>query len=515
MFKSVFIVGFYTLISRILGFVRDIFIASYLGSTIVADAFFVAFRIPNYFRRIFAEGAFSAAFIPVFTGLINKPKNNREIMQFIEHTMSLLFFALICISIFFYFAMPLVIAILAPGFVDNKEVYDLTIHFGKIVFPYLLFIALVAQFSSITNSYNRFAFGAFAPALLNISFIGSLLFFTPFVSTPGHALSYGVLIGGAAQFAIMYYAIYKLQITPFIVLPKFDSNIKKFLKLFFPGILGAGAIQLNIIIGTIIASFLPTGAISHLYYADRITQLPLAIFGTALGVALLPRLSKYIQQGENDSKIFYTLNRSVEFSILISFPAVVGLFIFAEPIINILFEHGAFTSVDTYYTSLALVFFSTGLPAYILIKIFNPIFFSREDTKTPLYITIVCLIVNVIISLLLIKYYREIGIAIATSISSWLNALILYVVLRTKKQISIDNRCKKNIIKITCAAIFMLLICFLLRNATIAELMDSSFLVKVVYLMLNILIAIVVFTVLVFMLKIYSVQNIKHFLRKE
>ena len=178
--------------------------------------------------------------------------------------------------------MPYVIAILAPGFVKNRETYELAIHFGKIVFPYLLFIALVAQFSSITNTYNRFAFGAFAPALLNISFIGSLIFFTPYVASPGHALSYGVLIGGVMQFLLMYYAIYKLQITPILVLPKIDDNVKKFFRLLLPGMLGAGAIQLNVIVGTIIASFLPTGAISHLYYADRINQLPLSPFWNCL-----------------------------------------------------------------------------------------------------------------------------------------------------------------------------------------------------------------------------------------
>ena len=218
LFKSVFTVSFYTLISRILGFIRDIFIASYLGSTLIADAFFVAFRIPNYFRRVFAEGAFSAAFIPVLLGIKNKSKNDKEIITFVEHTMSLLFFVIIIITVLFYFFMPFVIAILAPGFVKNKETYELAIHFGKIIFPYLLFIALVAQFSSITNTYNRFAFGAFAPAILNISFIGSLIFFTPYVLSPGHALSYGVLIGGVMQFLLMYYAIYKLQITPFLVI---------------------------------------------------------------------------------------------------------------------------------------------------------------------------------------------------------------------------------------------------------------------------------------------------------
>ena len=241
--------------SRILGFIRDMFIASYLGSTFIADAFFVAFRIPNYFRRIFAEGAFSAAFIPIYSGIINNPKNQKETINFIENTMSLLFFSLIVILIIFHFFMPYIIFFLAPGLIGNQDAYELATHFGKIIFPYLLFIALVAQFSSITNAYNKFAFGAFAPSLLNISLIGSLLFFSPYLSTPGHSLSYGVILGGIFQFILMYYALTKLNIRPFFVLPKINANIKKFLKLFFPGILSSGAIQLNIIVGTIIASF--------------------------------------------------------------------------------------------------------------------------------------------------------------------------------------------------------------------------------------------------------------------
>lgn len=514
MFKSVFTVGFYTLISRILGFIRDIFIASYLGSTIIADAFFVAFRIPNYFRRVFAEGAFSAAFIPVFSGLTSRPKNNKEAIVFVEHTMSLLFFAIIVISILFYFTMPYIITALAPGFVNNPHVFELAVHFGKIVFPYLLFIALVAQFCSITNTYNRFALCAFAPSLLNIAFIGSLLFFTPYVATAGHALSYGVLLGGVAQFILMYYAIYKLQITPVLVFPRIDDNIRKFLKLFFPGIMGAAAIQLNIIAGTIIASFLPSGAISHLYYADRINQLPLAIFGIALGVALLPTLSSYIKKGASVDKINSIQNRSIEFSLLISFPAAVGLYLLAEPIISILFERGAFLSVDTYYSSRVLSLFSLGLPAYILIKVLNPSFFAREDTKTPFYIALGCVVLNIILSLLLIGSFREMGIALATAFSSWANVLILYIVLKRRDHVAPDRRLKTNFIKILCATIAMFFGTLLFRNIFLTEFMSSNSLINAFLLLGNIFFALILFASMVFMLKIYSIDEIREHLKK-
>tara|TARA_Y100000590_G_scaffold140932_1_gene161727 strand:+ start:295 stop:1839 length:1545 start_codon:yes stop_codon:yes gene_type:complete len=513
LFKSVFTVGFYTLISRILGFIRDIFIASYLGSTLVADAFFVAFRIPNYFRRVFAEGAFSAAFIPVLSGIKNKSKNDKDIISFVELTMSLLFFVIIAITILFYFIMPYVIAVLAPGFLKNKETYDLAVHFGKIIFPYLLFIALVAQFSSITNTYNRFAFGAFAPALLNISFIGSLMFLTPYVVSSGHALSYGVLIGGVMQLLLMYYAIYKLQITPILVLPKIDDNVKKFLRLLLPGILGAGAIQLNIIVGTIIASFLPTGAISHLYYADRINQLPLALFGIALGIALLPTLSKYIKQGAGEEKINNVQNRSMEFSLLISLPSAAGLFILSEPIIRILFERGSFSSVDTYYSSQVLSLFALGLPAYILIKVLNPSFFAREDTKTPFYITLICVALNVLLSLLLIGSMREMGIALATAISSWVNALILYTLLKKKWQLSLDIRLKTNFIKILIATFLTFFGILLFRNLFLTDISNSSTSINALLLLLNILFALIIFASMVFVLKIYSKGEIKENLK--
>ena len=509
MFKSVLTVSFYTLISRILGFIRDIFIASYLGSTFIADAFFVAFRIPNYFRRVFAEGAFSAAFIPVFSGLVNKPKNNKEAQVFVEQTMSLIFIIIILISIIFHFLMPYVIMILAPGFIDNIETYNLAVDFGKIIFPYLLFISLVAQFSSITNTYNRFALGAFSPALLNISFICSLLFFTPYVTTAGHAMSYGVLIGGLAQFILMYYAIYKLQIKPFLVFPKIDNNIRKFFKLFVPGVLGAGAIQLNIITGTIIASFLPTGAISHLYYADRINQLPLAIFGIALGVALLPTLSNYIKNDVSADKINNLQNRSIEFSLLISFPCVIGLYILSEPIISILFERGAFTSIDTYYSSKVLSVFVLGLPAYILIKVFNPSFFAREDTKTPFYVTMVCVGLNIIISLLLISKYREIGIAIATSISAWINVLILYFILSKRGHLILDKKLRINFYKIIISSTIMGIATLIFYNLFFDQSLLNNSLINVIMLLLAIVFSIIIFASLVFMLKIYTLEELK------
>ena len=462
LFRSFFTVSFYTFLSRVLGFIRDILIARYIGSTVIDDAFFVAFRIPNFFRRVLAEGAYSAALIPVFSGVVLNPKDEREASDFVENTTSMLLFATVVLTIIFFFGMPYIIQVLAPGFTDNKEAYELAVHFGKIIFPYIIFISLAAHFASINNVHEHFAAGAFAPAILNISFILSLFFLTPFVTTAGHALSYGVLIGGVLQFLYLYRAVLNFY-RPRIILPVLNEKLKKFFKLFLPGVVGSGVIQLNIVIGTIIASFLPVGAISHIYYADRLNQLPLAIFGIALGIVLLPSLSKAIKQSDQETTNNIQ-NRSIEFSLLISLPSAIGLFILAEPIIHILFERGAFIAEDTFYTAKVLSYFALGLPAYIIIKVLVSCFFAREDTKTPLYISIVSVITNVVLSLLLIGSMREMGIAVATAISAWGNALLLYLFLSIRNHMKFDDLLVRNSIKIFLSSSLLFLGIYLLNR---------------------------------------------------
>jgi len=247
LFRSFFTVSFYTLLSRILGFVRDILIARFLGSTVTADAFFVAFRIPNFFRRVLAEGAYSAALVPVFSGIVIDSKDDHEAADFVENTMSLLLVVTVGLTIIFFFGMPYIIQILAPGFPVNSEAFDLAVYFGKIIFPYLIFISLAAHFTSILNVHERFAAGAFAPAILNISFILSLYIITPYVSSAGHALSIGVLIGGIGQFLFLYRSTLSFY-KPKLKFPELNEKLRKFFRLFIPGVIGSGVIQLNIII---------------------------------------------------------------------------------------------------------------------------------------------------------------------------------------------------------------------------------------------------------------------------
>ena len=512
LFRSFFTVSFYTLLSRILGFVRDILIARFLGSTVTADAFFVAFRIPNFFRRVLAEGAYSAALVPVFSGIVIDSKDDHEAADFVENTMSLLLFVTVGLTIIFFFGMPYIIQILAPGFPVNSEAFDLAVYFGKIIFPYLIFISLAAHFTSILNVHERFAAGAFAPAILNISFILSLYIITPYVSSAGHALSIGVLIGGIGQFLFLYRStlyFYK----PKLKFPELNQRLRKFFRLFIPGVIGSGVIQLNIIIGTIIASFLPIGAISHLYYADRLNQLPLAIFGIALGVVLLPGLSKAIKS-DNNEMTKKLQNRSLEFALLISIPSAIGLYILSLPIVHILFERGAFTKEDTLYTSNVLGYFALGLPAYVLIKVLIVCFFAREDTKTPLYISIVSVITNIVLSLVLISTMREMGIALATAISAWVNALLLFIILTSKKSLDLDGQFLTNILKLLLSLIILVFIIRYLEIFFFAQLYSVDILNNIFYLVLTIIITAAIYGIIIFILKIITITDIKNYLKK-
>tara|TARA_B100000700_G_scaffold264991_1_gene303060 strand:- start:657 stop:2216 length:1560 start_codon:yes stop_codon:yes gene_type:complete len=512
LFRSFFTVSSLTLLSRILGFIRDVFIAKFLGSTVIADAFFVAFRLPGFFRRVLAEGAYSAALIPVFSGIVIDSKNDHEAADFVENTMSFLLIVSVILTIICFFGMPFIIQILAPGFTSNPIAFDLAVHFGKIIFPYIIFISLVEHFTSILNVHDRFARGTLTSSILNISFILSLFLLTPQLPSAGHALSYAVLIGGLFQFILMYHGILGFY-RPRIKWPEIDKRMRKFFSLFLPGVVGSGVVQLNIIIGTVIASLLPVGAISHIYYADRINQLPLAIFGIAIGIVLLPSLSRAIKKNKQD-EILSIQNKSIEFCFLISFPAAVGLYFLSKPIITILFERGEFLSNDTFYTSSVLSLFALGLPAYILIKVLVTCFFAREDTKTPLKISIVAVAINIILSLILIQSMREMGIAIATSISAWVNMLLLYFVLKLRNKLILDKVFFSQAIKIIISSILMGVVCFYLNDLYFSDVNTLNTVRNTFNLLLVILVCKIIYIVMIFMLKVITIDELKKYIRK-
>lgn len=449
-------VGMMTLISRILGFFRDILIAFVLGTGLVADAFFVAFRFPNLFRRLFGEGAFNAAFIPLFAKKL-EGDGQTEAESFARNIASLLIFALLLTTAIAEIAMPWLIYIIAPGFSETPEKLDLAILLTRITFPYLACMSLVALLSGMLNALGKFAAAAAVPILLNIILISamSLAIYLELNQSnqAGILLSWGVAFAGLAQLFLLAYFILKegYSLTP--TRPKLTKDAKKFLKLSVPGIFAGGITQINIMIGTIIAS-MQASAVSYLYYADRLYQLPLGIVGIAIGVVLLPELSKKLRAGDKTA-VMQTQNRSLEFSALLTLPAAVALFIIPDPLIKVLFERGAFDATATSATATALSAFAIGLPSFVLIKVFSPGFFANEDTKTPMIYAAISMIINVVLSLILFPYLKHVGIAIATSIAGWANALLLGYTLNRRGLLAFDQQLQTRLPRIALASAAM------------------------------------------------------------
>jgi putative peptidoglycan lipid II flippase len=452
--KSVATVGGFTMISRVLGFVRDILMASVLGAGPVADAFFVAFRIPNMFRRLVAEGAFSAAFIPLFARKLES-EGKEAALEFAGHALSILTGFLLIFSALFMIFMPFMMLLLAPGFTPDGVRFDLAVDFTRITFPYLLAMAVVALLGGILNAFYKFAAMAAAPILLNIILIGGLLIgIGRTEANVGMILAIGVALAGVAQVIFLGVACRKAGIGIKLLRPVFNDDIKRLFSLMLPGALGAGVMQINILVGTIIASFLATGSISYLYYADRVYQLPLGVIGIAVGTALLPMLSRQLRAGE-DKTAMNSMNRAMELSMLLTLPAAAALIVIPEEITSVLFQHGEFTTEASHATATALFAFATGLPAYVLVKILAPGFFAREDTTTPVIVGILAMILNVVLSLILIQYMAHVGIALATSLSSWFNVVLLFAILRRRGHYAADARLLRRLAGMIAASAIM------------------------------------------------------------
>lgn len=421
--RAVVTVGGFTMASRVLGFIRDVLIAAVLGAGPVADAFFVALRLPNLFRRLFAEGAFNAAFIPVFSGELAQG-GARRAAEFAERVLSLMLIVLTAITIAAELAMPWFVTALAPGFTQRPDSFALAVEMARITFPYLWLITLASLMGAILNALDRFAAAAAAPCLLNIIMIGALLFFADALETPGHVLSVAVTVAGLAQLAMMGWALKRAGYELRLVMPRLDPAVVRVLKLLGPGAVGAGVMQINLLIGTLIASLLPTGAIAYLYYADRIYQLPLGVIGVAMGTALLPRLSRSLKNGDA-ADASRALNRGLELALFLTLPAAVALAVIPEAIVTVLFERGAFTAEDAQATGLVLAAYAFGLPAFVLVKVLSPGFFAREDTKTPVQIAAVSVAANIALGFALYRPFGAVGLALSTSLASWINTVLL------------------------------------------------------------------------------------------
>ena len=424
-----------TLISRVFGLLRDITLATFFGASGGTDAFLVAFKIPNFMRRLFGEGAFSLAFVPVFSEYREK-HDKAALKDLVNHVAGTLGGFLLVLSILGMVFAPALVYLFAPGFTSNAGQMQLTADLLRITFPYIFFIALVAFSGGILNSYHQFAIPAFTPVLLNICLIASAFFLAPYFDEPLMALAWGVAIAGITQLLLQFPALLKLGLMPIPKIKRGHKGVKKIAILMIPAIFGSSVAQINLLLDTVIASFLVTGSVTWLYYSDRLLEFPLGVLGIAIATVILPTLSQQHARASTE-QFNQTLNWALRLVALITIPACAGLFILAAPILASLFEYGKFSAHDTYFSSLSLMAYMLGLPALIVIKILAPGFYARQDTRTPVRIGIIAMVCNMFLNILFVvplvfmDYQApHVGLALATSLSAYINAILLYRGLR-------------------------------------------------------------------------------------
>ena len=468
--KSTVSVGSMTLLSRILGLTRDIVIARFFSASDAADAFFVAFKIPNFMRRLFAEGAFTLAFVPVLTEYRNNysAAETRDLINRVAGTLGCI---LLMISLVGVAASPLLISIIAAGFLDQPEKFALTADMLRITFPYIFLISMTAMAAGILNTWKRFAVPAFTPVLLNLSLIGCALWLTPQLEVPITALAWGVLIAGVAQLLFQLPFLYREGLLPKPTWGWRHEGVQKIIKLMIPAIFGSSVAQINLLFDTFIASFLVSGSVAWLYYSDRLLEFPLGVFGIALATVVLPNLSEaHYKKGA--SHFNDTLRWAVQLSLLIALPATLGLFLLAQPILSTLFEYGAFSDNDSLMAAYSLMAYSLGLPAFILIKILASGFYARQDTRTPVRIGIQAMSLNMLLNIIFVTFMVQtdflaphVGLALATTVSAYFNALRLAARLRDENILTRDERFTRALLKILLASVTMaILIYFMLPH---------------------------------------------------
>lgn len=462
LYRSFVTVGGLTLASRVLGFGRDILMAAVLGAGPIAEAFVVAFRFPNLFRRWFGEGAFNAAFVPLFARRL-EGEGREAARAFAEEAMAGLTSVLLLLSAVCMIGMPWLMYVLAPGFADTPEKFDLAVLMSRIAFPYLLCMSLVALLSGVLNTLGRFAESASISIVLNLTLIAAMGIALAMGYRndrgAGLVMAWGIFAAGVLQLALLIWGARRCGLMPRLRWPRMTPGVRELVTLGIPGIIAGGATQINIVIGGMIASW-QDGAVSWLYYADRLYELPLAIIGIAIGVVLLPDVSRHLR-AKNEAAALDSQNRGLEFALLLTIPAAVALAVIPQPIISVLFERGQFTAADTTAVSAALAIFALGLPAFVMIKVFQPGYFAREDTKTPMRYAVASLVVNTLGSIGLFVLFQRmglmphVGIAIATTVGGWLNALLLWRGLSARGHYAMDARARRSVPLYVLAAMVM------------------------------------------------------------
>ncbi|MEA2120267.1 murein biosynthesis integral membrane protein MurJ [Halovibrio sp. HP20-50] len=456
--RSGLVVSAMTMLSRVMGLARDVVVATFLGAGNGADAFFVAFKIPNFLRRLFAEGAFNQAFVPVLSEYSNQ-RSREEIRELLNATAGSLTAVLALITALAMLCAPWLVWLFAPGFGRDPEKLALTAEMLRLTFPYLLLISLTAFSGSVLNTWNRFAVPAFTPVLLNLSLIGAALLLMPLMEEPAMALAWGVLIAGAAQLVFQVPFLLRLGLMP-TPWPNFaHEGVRRILKLMGPAIFGVSVSQINLLLDTVLASLLAAGSVSWLYYSDRLVELPLGVFGVAIGTVILPALSK--RHADQSKEHFAAmLDWAIRIVLLLGLPAALALAVLAEPLLITLFHYGAMTDTDIQMAAMSLRAYAFGLVAFMLIKVLAPGFFARQDTKTPVKVGIVAMVANMVLNLLLIWPLAHAGLALATALSAFLNAGLLGYLLHKQKVLVFQPGWKRYSVQLLggsglmCAALF-------------------------------------------------------------
>ena len=427
LFRSTSIVSMITLLSRIVGFIRDVIIARLFGAGLVIDVFLIAFKIPNFLRRLFAEGAFSQAFIPILVEY--RLRGNRDLKYLIVNTSGTLACILFIITTIGILATPILVIIFAPGFINKEIQINLASELLMLTFPYLFFISLTALSGSILNCFGRFVIPAFTPVLLNLSLIAFTIWLSPKLDQPVIALAWGVLFGGAIQ--LLFQIPFLISIGQ-LQMPRWgwnDSGVQKIIKLMLPAIFSVSISQINLLLDTLLASFLTIGSISWLYYSERLVELPLGVIGIALSTVILPCLSTKYATAPKD-EFAHTIDWALRCVLVTGTPAAMGLIFLAEPLLLTLFQYGEFSLDDAHKASLSLMAYGVGLLPFILVKILATGYFARQDTKTPVKIGIITMIINMILNIILMLRFAHVGLAMATSLSGFLNSYLLFIGLR-------------------------------------------------------------------------------------
>ncbi len=453
MLRGILTVGGWTMASRFLGFARDILIADLLGAGPVADAFFLANRLPNLFRRLFGEGAFNAAFVPGFAGLL-ETEGADAARRFAEQAIAVMAFWLFGLTVLAEIFMPQLMGLYALGFTDDPAKFALTVELGRITFPYMPLICLTALLSGVLNGLDRFAAAAAAPLIYNVVSIAFMLVLPGIVPTVGHAAAWGVSVSGVAQILLLYWAVNRAGMRLHIPRPRLTPQMRLLFRRMAPGLLGSGVIQLNLAVDAFIAGLLPAGTVSVIYYADRINQLPLGVIGAAVGTALLPTLSRQVRSAQPEQAVS-TLNRAIEYALMLTLPAALALLVVALPIMSVLFGRGAFTHDDAVRSAQALAAYAVGLPAFVIVKVLVPAFFARGDTKAPVWTGTLAVALNLALNFAFMVPLQHMGPPLASSVAAWFNVVLLAWLLNKRDHMAADAALLRRVPRMLAAGLVM------------------------------------------------------------